>query len=74
LLSPPEDTIQEHTDFIGMSQAELVCRPTEKINDPIKGRDALPIATAFRLEKVFGILASFWLNSEKSYRQELYEL
>jgi len=57
-----------------MSQAELVCRPTEKINDPIKGRDALPIATAFRLEKVFGILASFWLNSEKSYRQELYEL
>jgi plasmid maintenance system antidote protein VapI len=48
--------------------------PIEKINDPIKGRDALPIVTAFRLEKVFGILASFWLNSEKSYLQELYEL
>ena len=26
LLSPPGDTIQEHIDFIGMSQAELAER------------------------------------------------
>lgn len=77
LLSPPGDTIQEHIDFIGMSQAELaerMGRPREKINDLIKGREPLTIPTAFQLEKVLGIPASFWMNSEKSYRKELYEL
>ena len=77
LLSPPGDTIQEHIDFIGMSQAELaerMGRPKEKINDLIKGREPLTIPTAFQLEKVLGIPASFWMNSEKSYRKELYEL
>lgn len=77
LLSPPGDTMQEHIDFIGMSQAELaerMGRPKEKINDIIKAREPITTATAFQLEKVLGIPASFWLNSEKSYRQELYEL
>ncbi len=77
LLSHPGDTIQEHIDFIGMSQAELaerMGRPKEKINDLIKGRESLTIPTAFQLEKVLGIPASFWMNSEKSYRKELYEL
>ncbi len=77
LLSPPGDTIQEHIDFIGMSQAELaerMGRPKEKINDIIKGREPITIATAFQLEKVLGIPATFWLNRENTYRQELYEL
>jgi HTH-type transcriptional regulator/antitoxin HigA len=77
LLSPPGDTIQEHIDFIGMSQAELaerMGRPKEKINDVIKGREPVSTTTAFQLEKVLGIPASFWLNREKTYRKELYEL
>lgn len=77
LLSPPGDTIQEHIDFIGMSQAELaerMGRPKEKVNDIIKGREPITTATAFQLEKVLGIPASFWLNREKTYRKELYEL
>lgn len=77
LLSPPGDTIQEHIDFIGMSQAELaerMGRPKEKINDIIKGREPITTATAFQLEKVLDIPASFWLNREKTYRKELYEL
>ncbi len=77
LLSPPGDTILEHIDFIGMSQAELaerMGRPKEKINDIIKGREPITMATAFQLEKVLGISASFWLNREKTYRKELYEL
>lgn len=77
LLSPPGDTIQEHLDFIGMSQAELaerMGRPKEKINDLIKGREPLTTATAFQLENVLGIPAGFWLNRESTYRKELYEL
>ena len=77
LLSPPGDTIQEHIDFIGMSQAELaerMGRPREKINDIIKGREPITTPTAYQLEKVLGIPATFWLNREKTYRKELYEL
>lgn len=77
LISPPGDTIQEHIDFIGMSQAELaerMGRPKEKINDIIKGRESITTTTAFQLEKVLGIPASFWLNRENTYRKELYEL
>lgn len=60
-----------------MSQAELaerMGRPKEKVNDIIKGREPITTATAFQLEKVLGIPASFWLNREKTYRKELYEL
>jgi addiction module HigA family antidote len=77
LLSPPGDTIQEHIDFIGMSQAELaerMGRPKEKINDMIRGREPISTSTAYQLEKVLGIPASFWMNRESTYRQELYEL
>jgi HTH-type transcriptional regulator/antitoxin HigA len=77
LLSPPGDTIQEHLDFIGMSQAELaerMGRPKEKVNDIIKGREPITTTTAFQLEKVLGIPASFWMNREKTYRKELFEL
>ncbi len=77
LLSPPGDTIQETIDTVGMSQSELaerMGRPKEKINDIIKGREPITTATAFQLEKVLGISASFWINREKEYRKELFEL
>lgn len=77
LLSPPGDTIQEHIDFIGMSQADLAERmgtPKEKITDLLKGAESISTETAFQLEKVLGVPASFWLNREKAYRKELHEL
>lgn len=77
LLSPPGDTIQETIDMMGMTQAELaerMGRPKEKVNDVIKGREPISTITAFQLEKVLGIPASFWLNREKEYRKELFEL
>lgn len=77
MLSPPGDTIQETLDEISMSQIELaerMGRPKEKVNDIIKGREPVSTPTAFQLEKVLGIPASFWLNREKEYRKKLYEL
>ena len=77
LLSPPGDTIQETIDMMGMTQAELaerMGRPKEKVNDVIKGREPISTITAFQLEKVLGVPASFWLNREKEYRKELFEL
>ncbi len=77
LLSAPGDTIQETIDEMGMSQAELaerIGRPKEKLNDVIKGREPISTETAYRLEKVLGISASFWINREAEYRSEIYEI
>ena len=72
LLSPPGDTIQETLDETNMSQAELaerIGRPKEKVNDLIKGRERITTDTAYRLETVFGIPASFWINRENEYQK-----
>lgn len=77
MLCPPGDTIQEHLDHIGMQQNELaerMGRPKEKVNDIIKGREPITTQTAYQLENVLGIPASFWLNLESDFRQELYEV
>ncbi|GAB4325947.1 MAG: ImmA/IrrE family metallo-endopeptidase [Bacteroidales bacterium] len=77
VISPPGDTIKETLEYTGMNQAELaerMGRPKEKINDIIHGREPITTKTAFQLERVLGIPASFWINRENSYRKELYEL
>jgi HTH-type transcriptional regulator/antitoxin HigA len=74
LLSTPGDRIQEHIDFIGMSQAELaerLGRSIPKLNELIKGKAPITKETAAKLEYVLGIDASFWLNLEKYYQEEL---
>lgn len=77
LLSVPGDTIQEHIDFIGMSQAELaerIGRSVPKLNELIKGKSSITRDTAQKLEFVLGVPASFWLNLEKQYQEELLEI
>lgn len=74
LLSCPGDTIQEHIDAIGMSQAELaerLGRSVPKLNELIKGKAPITKETATKLEYVLGIPASFWLNLERTYQDEL---
>ncbi len=77
LLTCPGDTIQEHIDAIGMSQAELAVRmgrSVSKLNELIKGKAPLTAETAKKLEYVLGIDAKFWLNLENIYQQELLEI
>ncbi|MCL5033571.1 MAG: ImmA/IrrE family metallo-endopeptidase [Bacteroidetes bacterium] len=74
LLSPPGDTIQETIDTIGMSQFELAERMgknKKNINQIIKGKEPITQNTALQLERVLGIPASFWIEREKEYRQEI---
>lgn len=74
LLSCPGDTIQEHIDTIGMSQAELaerLGRSVPKLNELIKGKAPITKETATKLEYVLGIPASFWLSLERTYQDEL---
>lgn len=77
LVSPPGDTILETIEFMGMSQVELaerMGRPKEKINELIKGKSPISTETAFHLERVLGTPVSFWMNREREYRKELYEI
>ena len=77
LLSCPGDSIQEHIDHIGMSQAELaerLGRSIPKLNELIKGKAHITSETATKLEYVLGIPASFWLNLERKYQDELLEI
>ena len=77
LLSCPGDTIQEHINHIVMSQAELaerLGRSKEKLNELIKGKAPITKETATKLAYVLGVPASFWLNLERKYQDELLEL
>lgn len=77
LLNCPGDSIQEHIDFIGMSQAELaerLGRSVPKLNELIKGKAHITKEIATKLAFVLGVPASFWLNLEHTYQNELLEI
>jgi addiction module HigA family antidote len=77
LLTCPGDTIQENIDLMGMSQAELAVRmgrTKENLNEIIKGKSAITIDTASRLEYVLGIPSNFWLELERDYQEELMKI
>lgn len=77
LLTYPGDSIQEHINHIGMSQAELaerLGRSVPKLNELIKGKVPITKETATKLEYVLGVPASFWLNLERQYQDELLEI
>ena len=44
--------------------------PNQRINEIVNGRQGMTPSTALRLEKFFGMLASFWLNLQ--LRWDLY--
>ncbi len=68
---PPGELLGEELEVRGMSQQELarrMGRPAQMVNELIHGKKALTPETALGLEKVLGIPASFWTNSESSYQ------
>ena len=77
LLSCPGDSIQEHIDHIGTSQAvlaERLGRSVPKLNELINGKAPITKETAIKLEYVLGVQAGFWLNLERRYQDELLEI
>ena len=73
-VSPPGATLEETIEALGMSQAELASRmgrPKKTINEIIKGKAAITAETALQLEKVLGVPASFWINRERLYREDV---
>ena len=77
LLSWPGDTIKEHVEYIGMSQVELAKQlgtSIHKLITLIKGKATITKETATKLEDILDIPASFWINLESIFQNELFDL
>jgi HTH-type transcriptional regulator/antitoxin HigA len=72
--SPPGDTIADLIEEQGWSQAEFAERTgytTKHVNQLIAGKATISEDTAFRLERVLGSTAQFWLTREAQYRESV---
>ena len=70
----PGETIADLLEERGWSQADLAARTgftSKHVNLLLKGRAPITEETAFRLERVLGSTARFWLNLEAQYREHL---
>jgi len=67
----PGELLEETIEEIGMSQAELanrLGRPTQAINEIIKGKKSITPTTAIELEDVLKVPAHIWIGLEAEYQ------
>jgi addiction module HigA family antidote len=70
---PGEMLLEEFLIPMGLTQRELaeaIHVPYQRINEIVNGRRGMTPSTALRLEKFFGMSASFWMNLQ--LRWDLY--
>ena len=73
LLSHPGETLKEVLDSNNMTQKELSARigiTPKHLNLIISGKQDISTETAFKLEKVFSLSASFWNNLQRQYDED----
>lgn len=74
LIIKPGESIVEMLEEFDMNQKELATRmgyTPKHINRVIQGKDPITAEFALRLESVFSMKASFWLNLEANYQEQL---
>ena len=70
---PGEMLLEEFLIPMGLTQQDLanaIRVPYQRVNELINGRRGMTPSTALRLERFFGMSASFWLNLQ--LRWDLY--
>ncbi len=73
-ISPPGSTIfdlMEERDWNQLELAQRLGYSTKHLNQLINGKCSLTEDAALRLERVLGSTATFWLNREAIYREQL---
>ncbi len=73
-LTPPGESIQDLLEQRSWTQAELATRTgftPKHISELIKGHTGLTEDAAFKLERVLGGSARFWLNLESQFREQI---
>ena len=71
---PPGEYLLEVLQERGLTQAELarrMGRPLQPINEIVKGKKAITVATALQMEEALGIPAHIWTGLEAEYRLTL---
>ncbi|MEI7870102.1 MAG: HigA family addiction module antitoxin [Candidatus Methylumidiphilus sp.] len=71
LAIPPGEYLQEVIDELGMNQTELakrMGRPTQMINEIVRGEKAITPKTAIQLEDVTSVPSHIWNGLEAEYR------
>ncbi|WP_293267702.1 HigA family addiction module antitoxin [Neptunomonas sp.] len=71
LAIPPGEYLEEILEDVEISQAELarrMGRPSQAINEIVKGEKSITPETALQLEQVLGVSAQFWSKLEADYR------
>lgn len=71
LAIPPGEYLLEAANELGISQADLarrMGRPSQAINEIIKGEKAITPETALQLEQVLGVPAHVWTGLEAEYQ------
>lgn len=72
-IHPGEMLLEEFLIPMGLTQRELaeaIHVPYQRINEIVNGRRGMTPSTALRLEKFFGMSASFWMSLQ--LRWDLY--
>lgn len=67
----PGEFLEETLEDLGMSQIELsnrIGRPSQAINEIIKGKKSITSATALELEDVLNVPAHIWVGLESEYQ------
>ena len=73
-IHPGEMLLEEFLIPMGLTQRELaeaIHVPYQRINEIVNGRRGMTPSTALRLEKFFGMSASFWMSLQ--LRWDLYQ-
>ena len=73
-VHPGEMLLEEFLIPMGLTQRELaeaIHVPYQRVNDIVNGRRGMTPSTALRLERFFGMSASFWMSLQ--LRWDLYQ-
>lgn len=74
IVFPPGDSIREELTARKWTQrsfAKRLGRPTQAVNEIIRGRRQITAETALALGEVFGTSAELWIGLEGRYRLHL---
>ena len=77
VISCPGDTLAEHIEYTGMTQAELaerMGRPKKTINEIIQGKAQITPETALQLERVLASLRIFGWSEKNAIACDLLKL
>lgn len=67
IAESPGEVLADELETRGMTQkalAEAMGRPAKTVNEIVRGKKSITAETALQLERVLGVSAQFWMNTQ----------